>query len=102
MGRIYWTEHMKVAGRYVLEEYSEDHPDAREALDAWLAEVRVAQWSTPLDVRTRYPDAKFVNKHVIFKVLWNRYRLDTMIAYNTKTIVIKRVGTHADYDGWKF
>lgn len=93
---------MRVVGREVLEKFIARHEDVRSEANAWLAEVREAQWSSFQDIRQRYTDASFVKKHVIFNLRRNRYRLDTVVAYNTKVVVIVRVGTHAEYDRWVF
>lgn len=34
---------------------------------------------------------------VILNVKGNRYRLEVVVAYNTATVVIRWIGTHAEY-----
>ncbi len=93
---------MIVVGREVLEHFIARHEDVRSDAESWLAEVRKAVWSSPLDIRQLYSNVSFVKKHVIFNLRHNRYRLDTIVAYNTRRVFIKRIGTHADYDRWDF
>ena len=38
----------------------------------------------------------------VFNVKGNKYRSDTRVAYRTAVVVLKRIGTHAEYDGWTF
>ena len=38
----------------------------------------------------------------VFNVKGNKYRLDTRVAYRTGVVVVKRIGTHAEYDRWTF
>ena len=68
-----------------------------------MAEVTAARWTSPHDVRLRYPKASFIGDgRVVFNIRHNRYRLDTIIDYRNGQVVVVRVGTHADYDGWTF
>jgi len=79
------------------------HTDAASAVDAWLREALSATWPTPADIKARYPSASFLaNNRVIFNLKGNSYRLDTQIAYLTQIVVVKRIGSHAQYDRWTF
>lgn len=92
---------MKVLGRTLIEEFYAKHADARGPLLAWYQEAVAAQWRTPHDVKQRYPSASPLGDgRVIFNVKGNRYRLEAVIAYQAGTVVIRRVGTHAEYDTW--
>jgi mRNA interferase HigB len=79
------------------------HPDVRSAVDSWIAEVSEARWSSPVDVKARYPSASILESNrVIFNLRGNNYRVDTTIAYKTSIVVVNRAGTHAEYSKWKF
>lgn len=89
---------MKVVGRNRLQTFGTQHADARNWLKSWLAEVELALWQTPHDVKAAYPSASFVGDKVIFNVKGNHYRLDATIAYQTQVVVVNWLGTHAEYD----
>jgi mRNA interferase HigB len=92
---------MKVVGRERLKEFSRRHGDARSQINAWLLEAEEARWETPQDIRTRYPHASFLQeRRVIFNLKGNHYRLEVKVSYHTGTVVIVRIGTHAQYDKW--
>ncbi len=94
---------MIVVGKEILEEFKRVHADARPQLDAWLAEAEDADWETPNDIKQRFSSASFLaNSRVIFNIKGNTYRLDVKIAYQMKVVLIKRIGTHAEYDKWTF
>jgi len=94
---------MTVAGKKILLEFAAKHADVRSAIAAWVAEVEEANWTGPQDVKARYPTASFIgDKRVVFNIKGNHYRLDVQISYSTKVVLVKRVGTHAEYDTWKF
>ena len=90
-------------GRPVLERFVEVHPDVAPAADAWLREAVAATWRTPADVKARYASESFLaNSRVVFNLKGNKYRLDTKIAYQVGVVLVKRIGTHAEYDRWTF
>ena len=94
---------MKVVGQKHIEDFSRRHADARSQISSWLCEVEEAQWETPSDIKERYPHASFMaDNRVVFNLKGNSYRIDTKISYNIKVVVIKRIGTHAEYNRWKF
>ena len=94
---------MKVVGRKRIDDFCRDHADARAPLASWLAESEEANWQTPTDVKERYATASFLGDgRVVFNIKGNKYRLDTKISYKNQTVLIKRIGTHAEYDKWIF
>jgi len=79
-----------------------NHADARSQLDSWEAEVEMVYWKTPLDVKQRFPKASVIgNQQVVFNICGNKYRLWVTVAYQTGIVMVKEIGTHKEYDGWK-
>ena len=79
------------------------HTDTREWITAWVAEVEAATWKTPQDIKNRYSSASFLpNRIVIFNVKGNSYRLAVQVAFNVGVVMVKKIGTHAEYDRWVF
>lgn len=94
---------MKLAGRDILNEFALSHADAAAALAIWIAEIEVSAWKTPADLKGRYPSASILGKnHYVFNIKGNTYRLDTKINFVAGQVLVKRIGTHAEYDKWKF
>lgn len=94
---------MEILGRKLLEDFARDHADVRGAIDAWAVEVEAADWKGPEDIRARYSSASFLPENrVVFNLKGNRYRLDVRVAYRTKKVLVKRLGTHAEYNKWTF
>jgi len=94
---------MEVIGQGILDDYCKNHAEVASQLSAWLAEAREANWSVPKDIKERYGSASFLpNNHVVFNIKGNKYRLDTKVYYQRKTIIVKRVGTHLEYNKWDF
>lgn len=94
---------MKVLGRKIISDFKKKHADVRSQLDAWIAEADEATWSCQKDIKERYATASFLaGNRVIFNIKGNTYRLDVLISYESSIVLVKRIGTHAEYDTWKF
>ena len=89
---------MRLVGRNRLDELIKTHADARAWIENWIADVEAEQWRTPQDIKERYASASFLaDRVVIFNVKGNRYRLEVQVAYNTGVVVVRWMGTHAEY-----
>jgi mRNA interferase HigB len=76
-----------------------DHQDARGPLEAWYYEASHAQWSSPADVKVLYGSASILgDNRVVFNIAGNKYRLVVRINYDSKTVFVRFVGTHREYD----
>jgi len=90
---------MRVISRKALRAFWERHPDARQALQAWYADVKRAKWRTPGDIKRIYRNASFVaDDRVVFNIKGNRYRLIVAVQYQFGIVYIRFVGTHSEYD----
>ena len=73
--------------------------DSEAPLKAWLELTEHAEWSSPADVKDQYRHASFVgNDRVVFNIAGNKYRLVVLVHYNKRTLYIRFVGTHREYD----
>ncbi len=90
---------MRVISRKALRAFWEDHPDACQALQAWYADVKQANWNSPAEVKTAYRNASFIaNNRVVFNIKGNKYRVIVAVQYKFKIVFIRFVGTHREYD----
>ena len=91
---------MRIISKRTLREFWEKHPDAQQPLSSWFKVASHAEWKTPVDVKAVYSSADYTGQFTIFNVGGNKYRLIAAIHYNTGTIFVRRVFTHAEYDKW--
>ena len=92
---------MDVIGKGKLNDFSMKHADARKQVESWVALVEATEWANPMDVREHFPSADFLGDgKCVFNIKGNRYRLYVKIAYKTKKVLVKEVGTNAEYDKW--
>jgi mRNA interferase HigB len=94
---------MILVGKRLLTEFARDHASARDAVAAWAAEVEAASWRSSADLKARYPSVSFLgNNRVVFNLKGNQFRLDAQINYSAQVVLVRRIGTHAEYDSWTF
>lgn len=92
---------MKLLGKQLLYDFAARHADARSQINSWRAEVEGAQWNSPDDLKCRYPKASILKEQqAIFDICGNRYRLWTQISYKNEIVLIKKIGTHKEYEKW--
>jgi mRNA interferase HigB len=89
---------LRIIARKTLVEFWAKHSDAEEPLKAWFHEARQAEWSSPDELKQRYPSASIVNRNrVVFNIKGNNCRLIAAINYHHKLLYIRFIGTHAEY-----
>ncbi len=90
---------MRIHRPGLLEAFWTTYPDAERSLRAWFQEARNASWGTPSELKAQYRSASILKGgRVIFNVCGNKYRLIVRVDYNAKIVVIRWIGTHAEYD----
>lgn len=73
--------------------------DAKGPLEAWYYEAKHARWASPADVKTQYGSASILkDNRVVFNIAGNKYRLVVRINYISKTVFVRFIGTHTEYD----
>ena len=91
---------MQVVARRTLRQFWERHPQAEGPLRAWFAAVSKARWTGPSAVKRQFGiTVDFVgDNRVIFDLGGNKYRLIVHVSYVFGRVLVKFVGTHAEYD----
>lgn len=95
---------MHVIKKKTLEDHGAEHGDVLDALRSWHQLVKREDWTTPADLKRRFPSASIINdERVVFNIKGNAYRLLAVVAYRQEgmkqgTVFIIRVMTHAEYD----
>jgi len=91
---------MRIIAKATLRAFWDRHPAATTPLRKWYSMVAVAEWRGPADVKSMFgASVDFVaDNRIIFDVGGNKYRLIVRVSYEYGQVLIKFVGTHADYD----
>jgi mRNA interferase HigB len=94
---------MRIIKRGALERFWKTHPDARASLESWFGVARKAEWKTPAELKRIYPNADLVGRRTVFNVAGNKHRLIARVNYQTQSVFVLYILTHAEYDkgAWK-
>ena len=93
---------MNVVSRKKLEQFWQQHPDAKPGLKSWYNTCRKAHWRSLDEVQQVYPHADAVGDCTVFNSGGNKYRLITKIRYQFQRIYVIHVLTHKNYDREKW
>src|SRR5882724_10667609 len=91
---------MQVIARRTLKTFWERHPQAEGPIRAWSAMVTKARWQDPNDIKRQFGrTVDFVgDNRVIFDLGGNKYRLIVHVSFEFGRVLVKFIGTHAEYD----
>lgn len=90
---------MVIISKTVLVEFGNKYSDSIEALNKWYEVSKQANWNSLNDLKKTFNSVDYVgNDRYVFNIKGNKYRLVTMIFFDIRTVFIRFVGTHAEYD----
>ena len=90
---------MRIISRNKLIEYYTKNADSKSALEEWFIKTKKAEWSCFEDIKNTFNRVDYVgNQHYVFNIKGNNYRLIVVIKFAINTILIRFIGTHAEYD----
>lgn len=88
-----------IIARRTLNDYGEEFPDAKTALQKLYHELIVSDFKNFNELKQHYANASLVeDNRVVFNVCGNKYRLIIRINFQFKAMQIKWFGTHKQYD----
>lgn len=90
---------MVIITKTMLNEFGLQHTGAAAVLNEWYATTKAANWKSLADVKQTFNSVDYVgNDHFVFNIKGNHYRLVAMIFFDKRTLFVRFVGTHAQYD----
>jgi mRNA interferase HigB len=82
-----------------LREFFEKDPNSKVALQDWYRKASKADWDNFSDIKNTFNSVDLVgNSRFVFNVKGNHYRIIAMISFKAKTIYLRWVGNHKEYD----
>lgn len=88
---------MRVISKKALKTFSTIYPDCMHALLEWYTKIMHGEYQSLHQLRKTFPAADAVGRYTIFNIGGNKYRLITVIHYNTRTVYIRKCWTHSEY-----
>ncbi len=93
---------MDIVGRKKIKDFKIKHADAHASIDPLIDEMDIADWAKPQDIKNRYPKASIISgNQVVFNIRNGYYRLWVKVNYKNGIILVKKVGTHNEYNKWE-
>lgn len=90
---------MVILVKKTLLEFAEKHPLSASSLNNWYAIVKKANWKKLADIKSDFNNVDYVgNDRYVFNIKWNDFRIVAMIFFDRRTVFIRFVGTHSEYD----
>ncbi len=90
---------MVIIARSAITSFCLIHPDATDALLRWYMVTSEADWNNFNELKSTYSSADFIgNDRFVFNIKGNNYRLIALLFFNTRTVFIRFIGTHSEYD----
>jgi len=88
---------MQVIARRTLKQFWERHQQAEGPSRAWYAVVAKARWRGPSDIKRQFGSTVDFGGDNL-DLGGNKYRLIVHVSYAFGRVLIKFIGTHAEYD----
>ena len=90
---------MVILTKKILHDFADLHSGIEEALDDWYRKARLADWNNFQDVKQTFNSVDYAgNDRYVFNIKGNKYILVALIHFNRRTLYIRFIGTHKEYD----
>jgi mRNA interferase HigB len=90
---------MVIISQRIINEFAKEYPLAAEPLNRWYKYVIAADWQNFNEVKNAFNATDFVgNDRYMFDIGGNNYRLVAMIHFRKRTLYIRFIGTHKQYE----
>jgi mRNA interferase HigB len=89
---------VQIIGRDKVKAAYENHSGWRASLARWISIVEAAQWTNFTEVRQSYANASSVGKYVVLNIANNEARLESIVNYADRRVIVTEIMTHKEYD----
>jgi mRNA interferase HigB len=90
---------MVILIKKTLSAFAEKHPLAAVPLNNWYNIAKAADWNKLADIKKVFNTVDYVgNDRYVFNIKGNDFRLVAMIFFDKRTLFIRFIGTHSEYD----
>lgn len=90
---------MVIIAQKIINEFAVRYPLSAEPLNRWYKSTKSSDWQNFIDVKKTFNTTDYIgNDRYVFDIGGNKYRIVAMIHFKQRTIYIRFIGTHAQYD----
>ncbi len=92
---------MRLISNKALRDFATRQREADEPLQAWRKPIERSTFDGFSGLKRVFNSVDKVGDYFVFNIAGNRYRLIAAIHFNTQTLYVRAVMTHAEYDYWR-
>ena len=93
---------MFLYGKDIVEKYLTKHEILRSAYLKWVDTIEAATFCNHSELKTIYPQADYIgNERYVFNLKGNNYRMIVITIFVGQTMLIRWIGSHAEYNKLK-
>jgi len=90
---------MVIISRAALHKFNSLYPVSAGALNDWYFKTKAADWKNLNDIKQVFNSCDYIgNDRYVFDIMGNNYRLIALIHFSERTLYIRGVMTHDEYD----
>ena len=90
---------MHVITKKTLADFSLKHPQSRVALGTWYKKMKKSSPQSVHGVKRIFRGTDYIgDARYVFNICGNRYRIVALIFISTQIVIIRFIGTHAEYN----
>lgn len=90
---------MVIISKKIIKEYAESNYKHSVALERWFEITKDADWKNFAEMKQDFNSVDNVGESLfVFNIKGNDCRLIARIFFNVRTVFIRFIGTHKDYD----
>jgi mRNA interferase HigB len=91
---------MVIITKGAIHEFSKKQARSTQPLNDWFNKTQEADWRNSQDVKSTFNSVDSIgNDRFVFNIGGNNYRLIAMIHFTIRTVYIRAILTHSEYDG---
>jgi mRNA interferase HigB len=90
---------MVIISKRVINEFIAHNPKSSDPLLRWYIMAKEGDWTSYSELKKQFSSTDAVGNYLcVFNVGGNKYRLIARVFFKTRTIYIRFIGSHAQYD----
>ena len=82
-----------------IREFIKDHPDSSIPLGRWYKRMKKGKFNSLNELKRKFSGVDYIGKdRFVFNISRNKFRLIALVFLSTQIVLIRFIGTHAEYD----